>query len=226
MRARPNRLRGFTLIELLVALGIMAMMALLSWRGLDGMSRTQSQMRERNDQVLALQAGLSQWGADLDATMQMGLLPELDWDGVVLRLVRRNSVNDAAGVLVVAWTRRDGAGQGQGLWQRWQSNPVRTRAELELAWLQAQNWARNAAVADRPQEVTIAPLAQWQIFYFRNDAWSNSLSGAGVSTVDSVLSGNAVPDGVRLVLTLPPGRALSGTIVRDWVRPTVGGGKS
>jgi general secretion pathway protein J len=221
-----GRHAGFTLIELLVALGIMAMMAVLSWRGLDGMSRTQSQMRERDNQVMALQAGLSQWGADLDAIMQVGLVPELDWDGVVLRLTRRNSTAYAAGVLVVAWTRRAGATQGQGQWQRWQSPPVRTRGELETAWQQAQNWARNAAVGDRTREVSIVPLAQWQIFYFRNDAWSNPLSGGGVSTVESILQGIAVPEGVRLVLTLPEGQAISGTVVRDWLRPNVGGGKS
>jgi general secretion pathway protein J len=28
------------------------------------------------------------------------------------------------------------------------------------------------------------------------------------------------------VLTLPPGQALSGVLTRDWIRPTVGGGKS
>jgi general secretion pathway protein J len=35
-----------------------------------------------------------------------------------------------------------------------------------------------------------------------------------------------IPDGVRLVLLLPAGGALSGKLTRDWVRPTVGGGKS
>ena len=32
------------------------------------------------------------------------------------------------------------------------------------------------------------------------------------------------PDGVRLVLTLSHGQALSGTLTRDWVRPLLGGG--
>jgi general secretion pathway protein J len=35
-----------------------------------------------------------------------------------------------------------------------------------------------------------------------------------------------IPEGVRLVLVLPPGGALAGELNRDWVRPTVGGGKS
>jgi general secretion pathway protein J len=35
-----------------------------------------------------------------------------------------------------------------------------------------------------------------------------------------------LPDGVRLVLQLPPGETISGTLTRDWVRPTLSGGKS
>ena len=46
--------RGFTLIELLVAVGLMALMATLSWRGIDGMTRAQAQMRQHSDQVLTL----------------------------------------------------------------------------------------------------------------------------------------------------------------------------
>ena len=37
--------RGFTLIELLVAIAVMALIAILSWRGLDGMVRAQEQTR-------------------------------------------------------------------------------------------------------------------------------------------------------------------------------------
>jgi len=35
-----------------------------------------------------------------------------------------------------------------------------------------------------------------------------------------------IPDGVRLVLELPPGQAVAGKLTRDWVRGTIGGGKS
>ena len=38
-----QRQRGFTLVELLVALMVMALLAVLSWRGLDGMTRAQTQ---------------------------------------------------------------------------------------------------------------------------------------------------------------------------------------
>ena len=49
--------RGFTLIELMVALFAMALLAVMSWRGLDGMSRAQAQTEARSSEVLTLQVG-------------------------------------------------------------------------------------------------------------------------------------------------------------------------
>ena len=52
--------RGFTLIELLVAISVMALIAILSWRGIDGMVRTQEATRQRADEMLVLQGYLPQ----------------------------------------------------------------------------------------------------------------------------------------------------------------------
>jgi general secretion pathway protein J len=215
--------RGFTLIELLVALSIMAVMAVLSWRGLDGMTRAQTQVRQHSDQVLTLQAGLAQWGADLDALAGQPGLPSLDWDGRALRVVRSSATQADEGLRVVAWSRRSIGGVGQ--WLRWQSPPVTTRSALQLAWQKAGLWAQNPSDEDRLLEVQIVPLDQWQIFYYRGDAWSNPLSSEGVSDAVAGSSAQVVPDGVRLVLQLSAGQAVSGEITRDWVRPGLGGGK-
>ena len=70
MRSRKvpaRRSSGFTLVELLVALMVMAVLSLMSWRGLDVMGRAQSQTQARADELLVLQSGLAQWSADLDA---------------------------------------------------------------------------------------------------------------------------------------------------------------
>ena len=83
--------RGFTLIELLVAISVMALIAILSWRGIDGMVRTQEATRQRADEMLVLQAALAQWGADLDALAPLAHTTPLDWDGQVLRMTRRSS---------------------------------------------------------------------------------------------------------------------------------------
>ena len=224
-----RRHRGFTLIELLVAISILAVMAVLSWRGLDGMTRAVTQTRERSYQVLALQAGLDQWTHDLDALMQLPQVNALDWDGRVLRMTR--PAPDAAdGMLVVAWSRRDVDGTGQ--WLRWQSAPLHTRGDLTTAWAQAALWAQNPNAEAKKREVAITPLLDWQIFYFRSDAWSNPLSSDGTNVAVNPVAlaqgapNPSVPDGVRLVLTLPPGQALGGTLTLDWVRPTLGGNKS
>jgi len=236
--------RGFTLIELLLAISLMALMTVLSWRGLDGVSRAQIQLQQQSDDVLALQATLAQWGADLESLAEQPDTPSLDWDGRALRMVRRSSALPGEGLRVVAWTRRSVDGQGQ--WLRWQSPPLLTRGELELAWQKAQLWAQTPSEDDRLREVRTVALDQWQIFYYRGNAWSNPLSSADAPdtarSADQDSQGGqggqdppaptalpratvAAPDGVRLVLTLSPGQAISGTLTRDWVRGTMGAGK-
>ena len=235
---------GFTLIELLVALAAMALMAGLSWRGLDGMIRAKTQIEQRADAVLALQAGLTQWTADLDALLSLPQTQTLDWDGRGLRIVRRSTASPGDGVRVVAWSRRSIDGVDQ--WLRWQSPPQYTRGELQTAWARAAQWAQNPGDAEKRDEVRITPLQAWQIFYFRENAWTNPLSSDSVTTPaptspatpamtgtpaapateQPVASNTVLPDGVRLVLTLPAGQALQGSLTLDWVRPVVGGQKS
>ncbi len=223
--------RGFTLVELLVALFVMSLLAILSWRGLDAMTRAQAQTQARSDEVSTLEVGLAQWSADLDALLQLPQVSAIDWNGRALRITRRSTASAGDGVRVVAWSRR--VVNGNGTWLRWQSPLLITRSALAAAWQQADIWSQNAGDEDRRSEVAVTPLDEWQIFYYRGGAWSNPLSSdataigtatpaaAPVSGVPAV-----VPDGVRLVLTLPPGQALGGKITRDWVRPTAGGGKS
>ena len=214
---------GFTLIELLVAISLMALMAAMAWSGLDGMTRAQAQMRLHSDAVLNLQAGLAQWEADLDALASQPNTPSLDWDGRALRILRRSASKPAEGLRVVAWTRRDMDGAGQ--WLRWQSPALRTRGQLQAAWEKAALWAQNPGDDERKGEVRIVPLEHWQIFYSRNTTWSNPLSSEGVAADGKAAAIPSIPDGVRLVLSLPAGSAISGTLTRDWMRPGVGGGK-
>ena len=214
MRARRWQV-GFTLVELLVALLVMALLSLMSWRGLEGMSRAVAQNRARSDDVQALQSGLAQWGADLDA-MAVGVTNVLDWNGQVLRVTRRGTDPHNPALQVVAWTARTEAGQRQ--WLRWQSPPVRTRVEMQAAWQQAAVWAQTPDAAALRREVSLVPLVDWQIFFYRGDAWTNALSSSDATAL--------TPDGVRLVLQLAPGFPLSGKVTRDWVRSTLGANKS
>lgn len=213
--------RGFTLVELLVALFALAILAILSWRGLDAMVRAQSQLQQRADRVLALQAGLAQWTADLDALEALPQVAALDWNGQVLRLVRRSAggtLPGAQGVVVAAWTRRSAG--SQGFWLRWQSEALTRRADLEQAWLQAESWARDPSESDRAREVQVLPLDQWRLWQFRDAAWREILPGEP-SEADPRQPAAPQPEGLRLVLNLPAGGPLTGSLTVDWVSPLV-----
>lgn len=240
-RRLPARVRGFTLIELLVAISLLALMAVLTWRGMDGISRAQGQLQQRSDEVQTLQATLGQWTADLDALAEQPNWTSLAWDGRSMRLLRHDSTTRADGLRVVAWVRRGVGGAGQ--WVRWQSGALTTRTQVELAWQQAQRWAQTSRADDKTRAVQTIALEDWQIFYYRGNAWTNPLSSAGsgpavvanapaaaASDASPMLNAPAagskqepLPDGVRLVLRLPDGQALSGTLTRDWIRPVLGG---
>lgn len=216
--------QGFTLVELLVALMVMALLSLMSWRGLDAMGRAQTLTQARSDDVQALQSGLAQWGADLNAMAAelppargINTLPSpLEWNGQVFRITRYSSGTGLPALRVVAWMLGDD--QGRKSWLRWQSPELRTPKELEQAWLQAAVWAQSPTEASRARQVSIVPLDDWKIFYFRGDSWSNPSSSSDAASVN--------PDGVRLQLTLPTGQPLVGQITHDWIRPTAVGAKT
>lgn len=203
-------------------------MALLTWRGIDGMARADEATARHADGTLALQAGLAQWRADLDAMMiwpqsatiataeRASAAPRsLAWDGRALRITRTSAVDPGAGLRVVAWARRPADGQ----WLRWQSAPVRSTHAWQAAWEAAARWAEAGAgtTADGlgTQAVAIATISDWQLHYFRGNGWSNPLSSgaAGANATD------ALPEAVRLLVTLAPGQSITGTLQVDWVRP-------
>ncbi len=221
---------GFTLIELLVALAVMSMLAILSWRSIDGMNRTQTLTQQRADELLRLQAALGQWNADLDALVNTDELNPLEFDGKLLRMTRRDSGENglsSAGVRVVAWSRLNRADAPGAQWVRWQSAPVQRRDELAEAWQRAAEWAETGDADARDSAVTLAGIDQWQLFYHRGETWGNPLSSVGNESAGVATASNGdVPNGVRLVLTLTPGQGLAGTLVRDWVRPTLQAGRT
>ncbi len=219
----PSHARGFTLIELMVAIFIMSLLALMSWRGIDSMARAQAISRDRADYIATLQTAFAQWNTDLDQMQATSQTPAIDYNGRVLRMTRRYGESE---IRIVAWARRGIEGQTQ--WLRWQSEPITKRAEAQEAWTQAALWGANPRDADRKNEVEVASIDDWQIFYSRGNAWTNPQSSANAVPAPSAgasapAPGNAAqstkPDGVRLVLTLSQGQALAGTITRDWIRP-------
>ena len=59
--------RGFTLVEVLVAMLIMAMLAVMAWQGVDGITRTRDVSQARLEQTLRLNTVMGQFEQDLQA---------------------------------------------------------------------------------------------------------------------------------------------------------------
>lgn len=210
---------GFTLVEMLVAIAILALMAAFAWRGVAGIVRSRDLLAAHADGMEALNIALLQWGEDLDAVQETGLVPALSFDGRTLRLTRRDTtasvdaqagIHEQAVIRVVAWTLRDGR------WRRWASPGLNRADALTAAWELARRIADGHA-APGAGELALLPTASWKVAYFRQDHWSAPVAadGAGLPAAAHL------PDGVRLELMLPAGGTPSGRVVRDWTRSFV-----
>ena len=214
-----KRQRGFTLIELLIAITLMAVLAGLSWRGLDSLMRSRDITQAQVDKTAVLQTVLAQWQADLNAVQPVPSIADAGvlWDGRTLRITRRASAWRAdgadAGLWVVAWTLRDNQ------WLRWQSAPLQTRGALQQAWANAERWGQNPSADDATFETALIPLDAWQLTYFRGNAWTNPLSSAGNNDTSNNAVQGALPDAIRLHIDLPANTGVRGRITLDWVRP-------
>ena len=222
---RAKAAAGFTLIELLVGLSILALLSVMSWRGLDGMLRSQERLRERGQSLASLQTALAQWTLDLDQAAESPYLNALAWDGLQLRIVRRAMGDDA--LVVVAWGlrpaglnddihagvstgRNAGSTQAPGtlVWQRWQSVPVRDRAALLKAWGEAAKGLDDANTA-----VTLVNAEAWALQMHLGADWARPpLVGPSTPLLEPATA-------VRLRLQLPASSELEGALQLDWANP-------
>jgi general secretion pathway protein J len=207
------RQRGFTLAEVLVALALMALLAVVSWRGVTSMTEAKQSADARVDETLRMGTVLAQWEQDLQQVHDTALVPSLAFDGASLRLVRRQP----GGLQIVTWSLRESK------WQRWTSPLASSAQGLQDAWLTSQQLLGN-----EPGQLTLFEgLGGWQVYFYRNNAWTNAQSSGdlvapnpAVSASAPVITRSRLPDGVRLVLTLAGSDAESGrTITRDILVP-------
>ncbi|MGB3290814.1 MAG: prepilin-type N-terminal cleavage/methylation domain-containing protein [Burkholderiaceae bacterium] len=75
MMARRDAQRGFTLIEVLVALVLMALVSLISWRGLEAVQYTGQRLDDRAEETLSLLRVLDQIERDILLHAGKGILP-------------------------------------------------------------------------------------------------------------------------------------------------------
>lgn len=124
--------RGFTLVELLVAIGVLAIVAVLGWRGLDGIIRARVALTEQLEQTRGLQLTFAQLQSDcanVAPIAVIGTRPQLIADGERLRLVRTVFADDQPSRLEVVVYRLK-----NGVLTRRESQATRDLKQLDTLW--------------------------------------------------------------------------------------------
>ena len=235
MTMRPSSTRGFTLVEVLVAMMIMAILAVMAWQGVDGIIRTRDASQERLEATLRLNTVLGQLEHDLQALHETSAVPGFSFDGASLRLTRRAE----RGLQVVVWSLRPASdGSPGGTLMRWAGPSARNADELQDTWMLTHQFQGN----ETGQLRTLAGVAQWQLYCFRGNSWSNCESTGNVTTTSTsnvaaqsaspsastpgtssgtpsgtatvITQRQALPSGVRVVLQFI-GPQLQGNLTRD-----------
>lgn len=217
MRAAHARLRGFTLVEVLVALALMAAMATMAWRGIDGMLRSRDISQGSLVRTERLQSVIAQWELDLQALQDSGVLNPIAFDGIQLLLTRRQP----EGMQLISWNLREGR------LYRWASPVLTTQAALAEAYARSQQ-----DISGPEQLLALDGVSRWQMFFYRGNSWSNAQSSDDLSndqgappppsTAPSGASGTPppgvrrqLPSGVRMLLEFAPGSGHEGTLTRQ-----------
>lgn len=198
--------RGFTLVEVLVALVIMATMAVMAWRGIDALVRSRDIAQQRLAQATRLQTVLAQWETDLRAVQNShSTVAPVTFDGSNLVLTRQAE----NGLQIVVWRLREGS-----LW-RWESPAQRSVQDL------ADQRQRGLQQLDdrNPALRAFDGVADWQLFCYWGNAWSNcqSTGGTAQASTGPVNPRNTgqPPDGLRIAMQFAEGSGLTGTLTRE-----------
>jgi general secretion pathway protein J len=154
-----TRQRGFTLIELLVAITVMAIVAVLGWRGLDTIIRSRVALNEDLAQTRGLQLAFAQMQSDTGhfaKTDDIGKRAVLAVQPGRLTMVRMVfAENQPSRVQVVAY-RIDG-----GALIRRESVATRDLKELDAAWAAALSDSAAVPAVTLHQGVNEMAIRSW-----------------------------------------------------------------
>lgn len=160
---------GFTLVELLVAITILAVVAVLGWRGLDGIVRARVALTQNLEKMRGMQLTFAQLQNDCarasDGARLRDAVP-LAVEGQRLILVRNVYADDQPSRMQVVTYRLH-----NGALTRRESLATRDLAELARLWKIAHD------DADATQEVTLqANAGTMTLRFWGNNGWRESIA--------------------------------------------------
>ncbi|MGJ7530260.1 prepilin-type N-terminal cleavage/methylation domain-containing protein [Variovorax sp. GB1P17] len=157
---QPRQQAGFTLIEVMIAITLMAVLSVMAWRGLDSVTRANSRLEERTEDLARLMRALDQLERDVGqrATTELSPAAGIELLPSALQVRRQNDLPFFLEIIRAAPA-------APGYWQRvqwWRRGDALYRATGAAAAsfpLPAPDTAARVAVLDA---VSVFQLRAWE----------------------------------------------------------------
>jgi general secretion pathway protein J len=181
-----SRPHGFTLVELLVAISILAIVAVLGWRGLDGIVRARVALTQQMETTRGMQLAFAQMQSDCEHIAQREVVdqrPYLLIGADRLTLVREVfTENQPSRLQVVAYRIVNGT------LMRRESQPTRDLVQLDALWQAVTSDADTNPAVALQAGVTGMQVATWL-----NNAWRQGGVDPGANAAGTVQAPAAPP---------------------------------
>jgi general secretion pathway protein J len=207
---RKLRVRGFTLVEMIVAISILALVAVLGWRGLDGIVRARVALTAELEQTRGMQLTFAQLQSDcaqLAPATLIGTRPALAATRDHLLMIRLVSAEHQPTRLQVVGYRLQ-----NGVLTRQESSSTRDLTALDTMWQAAVSDADSGPNAILPV-VLQADIAAMQIRVWDSSTQDWKSADAVAASGAGSVSGPANWTGMEMALQL---RGRDGRVVKTF----------
>jgi general secretion pathway protein J len=191
-----TRPRGFTLVELLIAISILAVVAVLGWRGLDSIVRARASLTEQMEVTRGMQLAFAQMQSDCEHKAGRDVVNNRPWlqvDANRFTLVREVFVeNQPSRVQVVSYR------IANGMLTRRESVPTRDLLQLDALWQAALSDADTSPTVTLQAGVTGMQIAVWQ-----NNVWHQAGADPAANAGSAATTAAAAAAAMQGPLTAP-----------------------